>query len=146
MTNTEPREPRQRRRRRLVVLAGPVLVLAPLLAASCAPPSGVTASSPFVGQATQGVDGRWEGNLFACTTSGGPVTTSLITPLDTVNPYEVQVFSGWGSDPGRLITTGPIAQYSDVVVTPPLAAGSCFHVRMSKPAGQSFDFWYEVRW
>ena len=145
MTYTEPSEARRHRGRGLVALAGPVLVVAAFLA-SCAPPSGVLTSSPFFGQATQGVDGRWEGNAYACTTSGGPVTTSLNGPLDTVNPYDVQVFNGWGSDPGSLITAGSIALYTDVVVTPPLSAGSCFHVRMSKPGGQSFDFSYVVRW
>ena len=121
------------------------LVVCAVLLAACAPPT-VLATSPFYGNATRGAVGRWEGNLLTCTADGGPVTAEVTTPYDLGSPYLAEIFNGWGTDPASLIATRSLTNYGDQLVSPTLPPGTCFHVRIQKLGGNSFNFWFTITW
>lgn len=114
-----------------------------LVAAACVPQVG--SSSPFFGSGGLGLDGRSIADMTACAGGGGKVTVEVTGPYDTENPYLVEIFRGVGAT--DLLSSAFLHTYTDQAVSPSLAIGECFRVRITKPAGGQIDFFtYAVRW
>ena len=129
------------RRRGHAVLAVVLLSAAGLLGlTACAPPS-VNLSSPFSGSATQGLDGKWEGNLLACASGGGVVTVRVSGGFDTLNPYVVEIYDAWSG--GNVVGSGTIATPDQAVTSSSLPLGGCFRAHIHSATG-TLMFFYTV--